>query len=203
MSEKQDLRIRRTRKSLNQALITLMERKNFPAITIQELADEAMINRATFYLHYYDKYDLLDKCVKDQLDEIMLKHVTPVRHVKEGVVYTDVFRKIVIDILKSVERNERFFQIMSQSNFDSLIKEYFIGLVHDRFLPQLGDLFSEIQSKRHVDVAVQLIVSAILGVVSWWITSETKEKERPEEIAEIVVNVVTKGPGHVLGLKTD
>ncbi|MEI3607334.1 TetR/AcrR family transcriptional regulator C-terminal domain-containing protein [Pseudogracilibacillus sp. SE30717A] len=199
MTKKQDLRVQRTRKSLNQALLTLMEKKKFSTITIQELANEAMINRATFYLHYYDKYDLLEICVKDYLDEIMLKHVTPVRHIREGVVYTDVFYAIVTDILKSVEINERFFQIMFQSNCDNLIKDYFIELVHDKFLPQLGDMFSGRQFERHKNITIQLIVSAIIGVITWWITSE--DREGPEEIAQIVVGVITKGPVYVLGLK--
>lgn len=201
MTKKQDLRIQRTRKSLNQALITLMEKKNFQAITIQELADEAMINRVTFYLHYVDKYELLEECVKDNLDEIMLKHLSPVRHIRKGVVYTEAFRPIVMDILKSVENNERFFRVMIQSNCEGLIKDYFVGLVQTKFLPQLGEMFSDIQSNRHVDVTIQLIVSAILGVITWWIVSE--ERESPEEIAAIVVDVVTKGPAYVLGLKTE
>lgn len=201
MSQKQDLRIQRTRKSLNQALITLMEKKNFTAITIQQLADEAMINRATFYLHYHDKYDLLEKCVKDKLDEIMLKHVTPVKHIQEGIVYTEAFQAIVMDILASVKRNERFFQIMIQSNCEKLIKDYFVTLVHDKFLPQLGHLFSKIPSEDHKHVTIQIVVSAILGVITWWISSE--EQSSPEEIAAIVVGVVTKGPVYVLGLKTN
>lgn len=201
MTKKQDLRIQRTRKSLNQALITLMEEKNFQAITIQELADEAMINRVTFYLHYADKYELLEECVKDNLDEIMLKHLSPIRHIRKGVVYTEAFRSIVMDILKSVENNDRFFQVMIQSNCEGLIKDYFIGLVQTKFLPQLGEMFSGIPSNKHVDVMIQLIVSAILGVITWWIVSE--ERESPEEIAAIVVDVVTKGPAYVLGLKTE
>lgn len=201
MANKQDLRIQRTRKSLNQALITLMEKNNFSAITIQALADEAMINRATFYLHYTDKYELLEKCVKDHLDEIMLKHITPVKHIQKGVVYTEAFQAIVTDVLTRVESNKRFFQIMIQSDCDKLIKEYFVTLVHDKFLPQLGDVFSKIPSERHRNVTIQLVVSAILGVITWWITSE--EQGSPEEIADIVVNVVTKGPAHVLGLKTN
>jgi len=201
MTKKQDLRVKRTKNSLNQALLTLMEKKDFPDITIQELADEAMINRVTFYLHYYDKYELLDQCVKDNLDAIMLKHVTPVRHIKEGIVYTDVFYEIVTNVLKSVERNERFFQIMFQSNYDKLIKEYFINLVKENFIPQLGEVLLKIPSEWQKGIMVELVVSAILGVMGWWITSE--KKESPEKIAEIVVGVVTKGPAYVLGLTTN
>src|SRR5215813_8943534 len=57
----EDLRVRRTRKSLMQALIELTIEKGFSAITVQDIADRAMVNRATFYRHYLDKYDLLDQ----------------------------------------------------------------------------------------------------------------------------------------------
>lgn len=201
MVKKQDLRVKRTKASLNRALLTLMEKKHLTDITIQELANEAMVNRVTFYLHYDDIYNLLDQCVKDNLDAIMLKHVTPVRHIKQGIVYTDVFYEIVTDILKSVEDNERFFQIIFQSNYDKLIKDYFISLVKENFIPQLGDVFYKLPSEWQISVMVELVVSAILGVMSWWITSE--KRESPEKIAEIVVGIVTKGPAYVLGLKTD
>jgi AcrR family transcriptional regulator len=54
-----DLRVRRTRKVLKSALIELTIEKGFAAVTVQDIADRAMINRATFYRHYLDKYDLL------------------------------------------------------------------------------------------------------------------------------------------------
>jgi len=200
MRKKQDLRVQRTKKMLNQALLTLMEKKNFQTITIQELANEAMINRATFYLHYYDKYELLEKCIKDNLDAIMLKHVTPVRHIKGGVFYAETFYRIVTDILKSVEENERFFQIMFESNCDRFIKDYVIEIVNKKFLPQFGDKLDNIQSESHKNITIHLIVSAILGVMTWWITSE--ERDSPEEIANIIVGVVTKGPAYAIGLKT-
>lgn len=201
MVKKKDLRVKRTKTSLNRALLKLMEKKHLTDITIQELANEAMVNRVTFYLHYDDIYNLLDQCVKDNLDAIMLKHVTPVRHIKQGIVYTDVFYEIVTDILQSVEDNERFFQIIFQSNYDKLIKDYFIRLVKENFIPQLGGVFYKIPSEWQISIMVELVVSAILGVMSWWVTSE--KRESPEEIAEIVVGIVTKGPAYVLGLKTD
>src|SRR5262245_25010539 len=61
----EDLRVRRTRKALVQALIELTLEKGFSAITVQDLADRAMVNRATFYRHYLDKYDLLDQYMNE------------------------------------------------------------------------------------------------------------------------------------------
>src|ERR1700676_4975957 len=55
---KVDLRVRRTRDALGDALITLMQEKPFETITVQQVLDRAGIGRSTFYAHYRDKNDL-------------------------------------------------------------------------------------------------------------------------------------------------
>ncbi len=54
-----DPRILRTRRMLIEALVRLLSRKEFNDLSIQEIAAEATVNRATFYLHYPDKNALL------------------------------------------------------------------------------------------------------------------------------------------------
>jgi AcrR family transcriptional regulator len=54
-----DPRIRRTRQLLQQALEKLLETKEFEKISVQDIADQATVNRATFYDHYNDKSALL------------------------------------------------------------------------------------------------------------------------------------------------
>jgi AcrR family transcriptional regulator len=57
--EATDPRILRSRRMLMEALVRLLTQKEFDDISIQEIADEATLNRATFYLHYPDKNALL------------------------------------------------------------------------------------------------------------------------------------------------
>ena len=57
--ETTDPRILRSRRMLMEALVKLLAHKEFDDISIQEIADEATLNRATFYLHYADKNALL------------------------------------------------------------------------------------------------------------------------------------------------
>ncbi len=57
--EATDPRILRSRRMLMEALAKLLTQKEFEDISIQEIADEATLNRATFYLHYPDKNALL------------------------------------------------------------------------------------------------------------------------------------------------
>jgi AcrR family transcriptional regulator len=59
ISENMDPRVLRSRHMLMEALLKLLARKEFDDISIQEIADEATLNRATFYLHYADKNALL------------------------------------------------------------------------------------------------------------------------------------------------
>jgi AcrR family transcriptional regulator len=61
--EVRDPRIRRTRQLLQGALITLMQTKGFDEISVQDIAEAATVNRATFYDHYIDKFSLLDATV--------------------------------------------------------------------------------------------------------------------------------------------
>jgi AcrR family transcriptional regulator len=58
-SETMDPRILRSRRMLMDALASLLIKKEFEEISVQEIADEATLNRATFYLHYPDKNALL------------------------------------------------------------------------------------------------------------------------------------------------
>src|SRR5512147_2166040 len=56
---KMDRRIQRTRQSLRAALFELMKKKSYDTISIEEITERANVGRATFYLHYKDKEDLL------------------------------------------------------------------------------------------------------------------------------------------------
>ena len=67
-----DLRVRRTRKLLGEALVSLVGEKGYDAVSVAEIAERAMVNRATFYLHYEDKYDLLLEVIGATLGEISL-----------------------------------------------------------------------------------------------------------------------------------
>ena len=56
-----DLRVLKTKKSIEDSLFYLLERKAFKDITVQNILDTALINRSTFYRYYKDKYDLIEQ----------------------------------------------------------------------------------------------------------------------------------------------
>ncbi len=72
-AESTDPRILRSRRMLMDALARLLTRKEFNDILIQEIADEATLNRATFYLHYPDKNALLQAMTAARFRELIVR----------------------------------------------------------------------------------------------------------------------------------
>ena len=80
---------------MDEALLSLLEKKDFEYITIKEICDVAGVNRSTFYLHYDNTYDLL----KETTQYILDKHFA----------YYDVDKKDVVSKLGNCQRNELVF----------------------------------------------------------------------------------------------
>lgn len=70
----EDPRALRTRKLLIEAFQQLIRIKNFEQITVKDITELATVNRATFYAHFVDKFELLDTVLGEQLKEIMASH---------------------------------------------------------------------------------------------------------------------------------
>ncbi len=68
--EKCDLRYIKTEAGIQNAFLHLLQTKKFNDITVQNIIDYALINRKTFYNHYLDKYDLLDKMIDAAFEEL-------------------------------------------------------------------------------------------------------------------------------------
>ena len=94
-----DRRRQKTEKAIRNALVQLMENKELRKITVQEVSDLADINRATFYKHYLDVYDLYEKVEQEILVEIgilvlRLQELPPNKFFKELTAYFDKNRTV-------------------------------------------------------------------------------------------------------------
>src|SRR5512143_2861729 len=89
-----DRRTQRTRRTLSNALIALIQEKRYEAITVQDICDRANVGRSTFYAHYQDKDELLTSNFQEVMQSLgsdlqqregqLLFPVTPLfQHVKE------------------------------------------------------------------------------------------------------------------------
>lgn len=70
MEPTQDRRILKTKRAIQQAFVEMLLETGFEPITVKAIAARANIGRKTFYLHFTDKYDLLDAIVNFQLEEL-------------------------------------------------------------------------------------------------------------------------------------
>ncbi|WP_055105300.1 TetR/AcrR family transcriptional regulator [Paenibacillus ihumii] len=85
-----DPRIIRTRKLIMDAFVQLSTRKEFKDITIKDITSEATVNRATFYYHFTDKYDLLEKVLTEDLMTSVISEISGHDELNEGTV-TNIF----------------------------------------------------------------------------------------------------------------
>src|SRR6202161_2642736 len=73
VAESTDPRILRSRRMLMDSLASLLTKQEFEDISVQEIADEATLNRATFYLHYPDKKALLQAMTDARFRDLMVR----------------------------------------------------------------------------------------------------------------------------------
>src|SRR6516162_10158630 len=66
-----DPRVKRTLKLLQQAFMELFQEKDLASISVQDIAERATVNRATFYAHFTDKFALLDAIIREDLAECL------------------------------------------------------------------------------------------------------------------------------------
>ena len=109
MDSNVDLRISRTHKMIKAAFFELMETIGFDKITVQDLTKKAMVSRTTFYLHYKDKYDLLDQIENEILEgfQSMTGDLPLDEMVTKGLSDKKPF-SLLLGIYEYVQENQQF-----------------------------------------------------------------------------------------------
>lgn len=100
-----DLRIKRTKNSIINAFIELRAKKPLERITVKELAELACINKATFYTHYKDIYDLSEQLENDAVQNVLNDVPHPeylIIHPKMGT----------IELAEAIRRQGKLFHIL-------------------------------------------------------------------------------------------
>lgn len=163
---KVDRRILKTQESLKNAVIELMSEKKFDEITIRDIADTANVNRGTIYLHYQDKYDLLDKLIEAHFNELenMDKWACEMNWTDALVPYFEYF-----------EENFLFFSTMlaSQENkgAPSSFRSRLLASFMEGFKGEI-DRESDRNMELSEDVMLQYAGTAYVGIIEWWIRND-------------------------------
>lgn len=117
-----DLRTERTRRSIINAFIELRSKKNLEKITVKELSELAFINKATFYSHYHDIYDLAE-----QLEEEVIASVLQSIPHSERII-TNPGEAVTELTLAMTSRHELLQILFSGSREGILVKKLETGL---------------------------------------------------------------------------
>lgn len=150
--KKQDIRITKTQRALVQALLSLLEGKPFSKITINDICQEALVSRSTFYAHFEDKYRLLQFCLRElarrvftdfrDLDprellamilENMKKNANPLRNLMSGeldVEMLEMFRQNFVEIFSRMLEERNLSHHISAPKAEVVASFYAAGVSH-------------------------------------------------------------------------
>lgn len=157
-----DRRVRRTRDTLGDALVDLMQSRPFDDITVQDLLDRANVSRSTFYTHFRDKQDLFLSDVEDFFEHTAnlltrngapAHRIVPVKELFAHVAEVRDFHSALIASGKWIDVRE-------------LGQGYFARSIEQR-LAQAGARLSttEFRGTAHA------LAGALFSLLEWWLDS--------------------------------
>ncbi|BBN99890.1 TetR/AcrR family transcriptional regulator [Sporolactobacillus terrae] len=179
-SAKTDRRIRRTQAAITQAFLELLSKKTFERITINDIAKQADVNRGTIYLHYADKYDLLNACIDCHLNAMI--HSCVFTHFTEHKANVDEATESLAALFHYFEEHALFFSSMLSCQKTSVFRE------------RMVQIFASVIQKKPItpsnnqtidkQVLTQFTASAFVGTLEWWILNRMPHS--PEYMAKQV-----------------
>ena len=161
-----DPRVIRTRKLLRNSFVELLPKKGFNDLTIAEITENATLNRATFYLHYQDKNELLVDVFENLIaeamplptepfDQIDLEELHPIIMVLDHIAaYADFYCAIL------GEQGVPFLTLRIQSYIEEIINQWMTVILAAKYGKQFDHL---------PEIAVNFLAAGYLGVISWWL----------------------------------
>ncbi|SEG07617.1 TetR/AcrR family transcriptional regulator [Lachnospira multipara] len=185
---KNDSKYFKSAEKMHNALITLLNKKDFELITVKEICELAGVNRSTFYLHYDNSYDLLKETIEavykdffsrfsaDGYKEINLKEKSD----EELFLITP---KYLMPYLEFVEDNRKLFFIMYEKNemmgaektYEKWFKEIF-GPILTRFGV----------SQEEQPFIMIFYLKGIIGIINEWLARDCKESK------ETIISIIQK-----------
>lgn len=178
---KTDPRVLRTRKLIMDSFIELSSEKEFKDITVKDITAEAMINRATFYYHFEDIYDLLEKV----LSEVLLVNLDCADYQNN-----ELNEEAFVNTFKAITNFQKSLSTRCHRGYEDIIAR----IIRD----QLEIIFYRMLVKqRPTDEEQALQVTAV--ILSWGIYGASVEWRRnskqipPEEFIKSAIPILISG----------
>lgn len=158
MSKVADRRVLKSQAAIKQAVLELMTEKNFDEITIQDIADRANVNRGTIYLHYADKFDLLEKVVEEHLNKLreLCQSASEMTFTEGNYVWFEYFSSHYL-----------FFSTMLTTKSAAHFRSRFLDLVVQEYQAEF-DVAEGVNQGLDKEMILQFFGSAVVGAVEWW-----------------------------------
>lgn len=177
-----DPRAKRTRKYIQNAFIDLLAEKDFEAISIQDIMDRAELNRATFYNHYQDKYELLELTLNEAFSDSLSAWIPP-GTVMQG---PELLRRLMMAVCEwQIETTKRLNsrRTLSQAMEEAAKRQLYNVIMS--CLSQAEDILP--QKQRELERIATMISWSIYGVIVKW--SHSRE-ESAEDLIEQVLPIL-------------
>lgn len=184
-NKSQDRRVRKTKALLLHGLTTLMREKSIKNISVRELSDLVDINRGTFYLHYKDVYDLLEKAEEEIINEFLELF----SKLSFGTGFSYPFL-ISGEIFKFIDKYADFAHAILGKNGDIAFVEKFKALVREQIFKDWLKSNKKEKSK-HFEYYFSFIASGFIGILQSWL--DGGRKESPAEMAALAEQILTSG----------
>ncbi len=180
MEKQIDPRILRTRKLIMNAFIEITKKKDFNDITIGDITSAATVNRATFYNHFIDKYDLLEKVLSESLMREVLQEVSMHEVINEETI-TSIFISIIKFQLSVSNQCQRSFEALSpqiETNFKKELQAFFSERAQRQW---------STQNRIDIETFAVMLSWSLYGTAMYWMQNRTT---KPEEcVKQILHNI--------------
>lgn len=152
---KSDARVRYTKKVLKEALLKALREKPLKSITVKELCEAAEINRATFYLHYQNCYDLLEKIENEMLEAYSASLQ------RLNAMNTAALTRAVFDM---IDANQELCEILIFHRADEGLAQKLLMLAHDLCIEQWKTVMRK-ATEEEVELLFSCLAAGIFHVV--------------------------------------
>ena len=167
-----------TKEDIKEALIQLLSEEKFENISISKLCKRAGINRGTFYLHYEDKYQMIDSLKSDILSQLHSFFE------EEG----EFSKRFMIAKFYVLRANERLINALTRSHyidFRGAIREFITSIILSEKQEAATQRFLEENFHIPQKYALEIFLSSVEGIISLWIAGGAQEE--PEEITQMIL----------------
>lgn len=185
---KSDRRVRYTRMVLKQALLSLMLERPITRITVTEICERAEVNRATFYAHYADPYDLLAR-IENELFESIRRSIA-------GGLSSGSLRRILTDICSSIRENGALCRVIFSEYGDREFLERVLNIARVESMALWRSIVPH-AGERELERMYTFFSQGSAAVIRGWVLSGMQDA--PEEIAAFLERISMGGLAQIAG----